>query len=337
MKKLSCKCTQTACKLQKMQGAGDFAGSNSLLEEVRTCPVLSHTVNLLTHPLSSISMHKTRIVILSAGEVPWGCPLGSSLTNIRLTRPQGGHLFPHTWAAQHIRQPADLVTQQGKQGSKNTCCRKEWSSLGCAELTQRDAAASMLLSGREGGWPQATGHTSSPAPSPGDVNHFSHMAAGLPWVMPCRLPFDTYGLKMTPQILSVSYSRFFWESMSVRRAVHPSQFPSWWTKLVSPRWVWRNTTNSASPEVFQVISHADIAYDCEIQRYLHRSSFVHVSSMCSLEEYFPIFFKEFYSLIFLKSCDFACCFSSWVSANHYITQLDALQCCAFHWLPNNVH
>lgn len=172
-------------------------------------------------------MHKTRTVILSAGEVPWGCPLGSSLMNICLIRPQGRHLFPHTWAAQHIHQVADLITQQGKQGSKNTCCWKEWSSLGCAELTLCDAAAGMLLSGWEGGWPQATSHTSIPAPSPGNVNHFSHMAAGLPWVMPRRLLFDMYGLKMTPQILSVSYSRFFWESISVRTAVHSSQFPSW--------------------------------------------------------------------------------------------------------------
>lgn len=147
MKMWSCKWAQTDWELWRIQGAGYLVGPNSLLDEVKTSPVLPHTLNFLTHfgecPSSKISEHKTRTMTLSAGEVPWESPLGSSLMTAHRIWPQGRHLFPHTWVAQPICQADDFIMWQGKQGSKNPCCWKEQSSPGCAEPTLSDAAAGM--------------------------------------------------------------------------------------------------------------------------------------------------------------------------------------------------
>lgn len=186
-------------------------------------------------------------MILSAGEVPWECPLGSSLMTVVSFN------LGETSLSSHVDCPAHLsgswLHYPARQAGIKEPMLLKWvivAGLPCM----------MLLRGRERGWLQVTSHTSSPAQSPGKVNHPSHVAARSPWVMPCRLLcngscfFDTYRLKVTPQVLTVSYRRFLWEITSVGRAVHSSQLPYGRTKLASFR-NQRNTTDFTSPEVLR--------------------------------------------------------------------------------------
>lgn len=103
------------------------------------------------------------------------------------------------------------------------------------------------------------------------VPHGCRFTTGNAMVLLCRASctFHKNHLKMTPQVLSVPYSRFFWESISVGSAVRSSQLPYGWTKLAILTRVWRNTLISPA-ERFYCISHTAIAYSYEIHRRLSK-------------------------------------------------------------------
>lgn len=83
----------------------------------------------------------------------------------------------------------------------------------------------------------AANHISSLAWYPGNVNHPFQVAMNSPCVMPFALlcyggfTLDMHGLRMVPLALSVSYGRYFWESISAGMVFLWLQFPYRWTEL----------------------------------------------------------------------------------------------------------
>ena len=131
--------------------------------------------------------------------------------------------------------------------------------------------------------------------------------------------------------------RFVWESISAGWAVHSFQFPHGWTKLASFRWVWRNTTDFTSPEVFQC--NSTHLWDPQIP--LQRST----SPPYICKQNFFLIFPEILlrylteiSWLFLRTWPAAFPPGSLLTITSSVhIQLDALQRSAFQWLPNNVH
>lgn len=248
--------------------------------------------------------------------------------------------FPHTWSAQHIQQAADLIRQQGKQEWKNPCCWEAGSSLGWAEPAMLNAAASVPFGGQETGWLQVTSHTSSPDQSSGNVNLPSHMAADSPQELlcPASRSFHRYQLKMTPRVLSVPYSRFFWESISAGSAVQLSQLPYGWTKMALFRRIWRSTTDFTSWKVL-------LYQSCSNSLQLWNPQTPQQTSM-----FLPCFHKNIFLVfpeilihylskilwLFLRTWPAVFPSGSLLTIMSFSVhiQLDPLQLCAFQWLPN---
>lgn len=218
---------------------------------------------------------------LHAGEVSWECPVGFSLVIVPLMPPQR-RLSSHMGCPAHPsgRWPYYAARQAGmkepmllKRGDGRFTFPEDWSGplvwlVTCSHPISRPPKGTLAA---------ALSMAGSDQPS-GNVNLLSPTATGSPRGLLCcaSCSFHRYHLKMTPQVLSVPYSRFFWESISAGNAVQSFQLPYGWTKLALFSRIWRNTTDFTSWKLLLYQSRSN-SLSYEIHRHLSRHPcFFHV-------------------------------------------------------------